>query len=354
MVKKSSKSKIFNTKQILAFVALIAIAVGLTVLYLGYSAVFKPNINLEEEHTHIYIPTGSTYDDVKRIITEMEILRNPETFFWLARQKNYPNLVRAGRYRVERGMSNNRLVNILRGGRQAPVRVTFNNIRTKPQLAGALSRNLEADSLQILEMLNNAEIAANFGFDLFTINLMFIPNTYEFFWNTSAEQLFERMHVEYQRFWTEERTNKAIQSGLTPIEIGILASIIRLETRKRDEMPRMAGVYINRLRRNIPLQADPTVVFAIGDFSIRRVLRRHLAFESPFNTYLNTGLPPGPISLPEPYVIDAVLNYEQHNYLFFAAHYDFSGYHIFARTYAEHRENARRYHRELNARNIMR
>ena len=348
------KKQTFNTKSILAFIVLAVIALFAMGAYYAFRMVFMPNVVLQDEFTHIYIPTGSTYDDVKQIITEMDILKNPGTFFWLARKKNYPQLVRAGRYRVDNGMNNNRLVNILRGGMQDPVRVTFHNIRTKSQLAGAITRNLEADSAQVLAMLNNPETASYFGFNTHTINLMFIPNTYEFFWNTSPEQLFERMHREYKRFWTDERLEQAQQTGLSPAEVGILASIIRLETRRRDEMPRMAGVYINRLRRGIPLQADPTVVFAIGDFTIRRVLRRHLAFESPYNTYLNKGLPPGPISLPEPYVLDSVLNYEKHNYLFFAAHYDFTGYHIFARTYSEHRQNARRYHQALNERNIMR
>jgi len=351
MIKKKNKTR--NIKTFLLAGGITAILLFAILAYSAYFIAFKPNVKLDAEYMYLYVPTGSSFDDVKQLLIEENILKNPTTFLWFAQQKNYHNRVRPGKYKIERAMGNNRLINMLRAGLQEPVRVTFNNIRTKNQLAGAITRNLEADSAQVIEMLNNPEITAMFGFTPYTISLMFLPNTYEFYWNTSPEQLFERMHREYKRFWNEERLAQAENIGLTPYEVGILASIVRLETRNRDEMPRMGGVYINRLRRGIPLQADPTVVFAIGDFTIRRVLYRHLAFESPFNTYLNKGLPPGPISLPEPYVIDAILNSEEHDYLFFAAHYDFTGYHIFARTYSEHRENARRYHRALNARNIM-
>ncbi|HSV89001.1 MAG TPA: endolytic transglycosylase MltG [Bacteroidales bacterium] len=336
---------------------MIGVIVGGFVIISGYFAylfVFKPNVKTENEFIHFHIPTGSTYQQVKELLTANEILKNQITFNWVAQRKNYPAHVRPGRYLLRRGMSNNSLVNLLRSGRQDPVNVTFNNIRTREQLAGVITRNLEADSASVLALMNNEEKMQSYGLNRETAKLLFIPNTYEFFWNTSPEQLLDRMYREYRAFWNESRKKQAEKTGMSPVEVSILASIIRLETNKRDEMPRIAGVYINRLRRNIPLQADPTVIFAIGDFSIRRVLYRHLAYDSPYNTYKYPGLPPGPISLPEPYVIDAVLNYEPHEYLFFSAHYDFSGYHVFARTYREHRENARRYQNVLNQLNVMR
>jgi len=351
-----TKTKRKNKSYIKILPVISVLIAGMTVIggYFAYLLVFKPNVNIEEEFTHFYIPTGSNYQQVKELLINNQILKNSQTFHWVAQRKNYPSLVRAGRYRIQRGMGNNALVNLLRSGRQDPVNVTFNNIRSREQLAGVITRNLEADSASVLKIMNNEEKMRAFGLNRETAKLLFIPNTYEFFWNTSAEQLFDRMYREYSNFWNEGRRQRAEAIGMNPVEVGILASIIRLESHKPDEMPRIAGVYINRLRRNIPLQADPTVIFAIGDFSIRRVLYRHLTFDSPYNTYKYRGLPPGPISLPEPYVIEAVLNYETHDFLFFSAHYDFSGYHVFARTYREHRVNARRYQNVLNQRNIMR
>jgi UPF0755 protein len=333
----------------------VLVLAGFAAAYIIYHNVFEPNVDLEgRNHVHIYIPTGSTYADVKHILKEDEVLGNYETFDRIARRKNYHNLVRPGRYRILDGMSNNDLINMLRAGNQDPVNVTFNNIRTREQLAGSVSRMLEADSLSLISLLSDPEVASRFGFNLETFPLMFIPNTYEFFWNTSASQLLERMYREHQRFWNRSRLEQAARINLTPAEVGILASIVQLETNKNDEMARIAGVYINRLKKNMPLQADPTVVFAVGDFTINRVLNRHLAVDSPYNTYRNPGLPPGPISLPAPFVMDQVLQYETHEYIFFCAKDDFSGYHAFARTYSEHLANARRYQRALNERRIMR
>ncbi len=323
-------------------------------LYIFYHHVYEPNVDLKgRTDLDVYIPTGSTYEDVQAILQQQDFLVNQETFHRLALRKNYHNRIRPGRYVVRDNMSNNGLINMLRAGNQAPVKVTFNNIRTSAQLAGAVSKMLEVDSLSVINLLKDPAQAEAYGFEPETFPLMFIPNTYEFYWNTSSTALFDRMHQEYKRYWNNTRLEKASRADLTPSQAAILASIIQLETNKRDEMATIAGVYINRLQKNIPLQADPTVVFAVGDLSIKRVLNHHLKIDSPYNTYLNAGLPPGPISLPAPEVIDEVLNYKDHDYIFFCARDDFSGYHAFAKTYSEHLANARRYQKALSERKIM-
>lgn len=339
---------------LLAILALILTA-GIAATYLFYQVVYAPNTDLgEQQRTHLYVPTGSDYQDVLLILEDKDIIGSIRTFDWLAQRKNYPARVRPGRYLIRHGMGNNELINLLRSGQQDPVRITFTNIHTEGQLAASLASQLETDSLSIISLLNDEQILRETGFDRSTVKLLFIPNTYEVYWNISPRQLLTRMEREYQAFWNEERREKAAEIDLSPTEVGVLASIVQRETSRREEMPRVAGVYINRLRRNMLLQADPTVVYAHGDFSIGRVLNRHLEIDSPYNTYKYAGLPPGPITLPEPAVMDAVLNYEHHNYLFFSAREDFSGYHNFAETYAQHLANARRYRQALNERRIFR
>jgi UPF0755 protein len=343
-----------HLRKFLAAAVLAVLLAGALAVLAAWMVVLRPNIDLKGQETkHLYIPTGSNFGDVMQQLEDSGLVRNSRTFRWLARRKNYPNKVSPGRYLLHHRMGNNELINLLRSGRQDPVRVTFNNIRTREQLAGTIARQVEADSASLIRLLNDVQVLEPFGKTPETSVLLFLPNTYEFYWNTGARQFLERMGREYGRFWNEERRGQAAAMGLTPDEVGILASIVQAETNRVDEMDRVAGVYINRLRRNMPLQADPTVVFALGDFSIRRVLNRHLAFDSPYNTYLYPGLPPGPINLPGPEVIDRVLQYERHDYLFFCAKDDFSGYHAFARTYAEHLANARKYRQALNERQIM-
>ena len=249
-------------------------------------------------------------------------------------------------------MNNLDLVRMLRAGRQVPVQVTFNTIRTKEELAKKITANLEVSEEQFLALLQDSVYIRNFEFEEETILSLFIPNTYEFWWNTSATGLFDRMHEEYQKFWTEERKQKAAALGLSQKEVSTLASIVQAESQKSDERPRIAGVYLNRLRMGMPLQADPTLVFAAGDFTIKRVTAKQMAIDSPYNTYKYTGLPPGPINLPDLNSLDAVLNAEKHDYLYFCAKADFSGYHSFAVSYNEHLNNARRYQQALNAANI--
>ncbi len=352
--RKKNRKTPFWLKVVISIFAILIISGGIAA-YRLYHAIYEPNIFLGERRTtHIYIPTGSNFNDVKAILYKNGMIVNTNTFEWLAEKKNYRNHIHPGRYLIHEEMGNNELINLLRSGNQDPVRVTFNNIRLKEELAGNIARQIEADSLSIIKMLNQPDVLKKYNLTPETTKLLFIPNTYEFFWNTSAEQLIERMHREYDTFWNKERLRKAENINLTPLQVGTLASIVQAETSRPDEYSKVAGVYINRLKQNMPLQADPTVIYAVGDFSIRRVLNRHLEIDSPYNTYKHAGLPPGPITLPDPRVVDGVLNYQQHEYLFFCARDDFSGYHAFARTYSQHLTNARRYQNALNQRRIMR
>ncbi len=358
---KSKKNKSRKHKRI-PFWIKVVLSVFLIILVAGgyagyklYNAIYEPNVFLgERTTTHIFIPTGSDFAQVKNILYENGMIINSNSFEWLAEKKNYKNNIYPGRYLIHEDMGNNDLINLLRSGKQDPVQLTFNNITTKEELAGRIARQIEADSLSIIQLLNDENFLQKYDLTRETSKIIFIPNTYEFFWNTDAEQLFDRMWKEFEIFWNEDRMQKAEQLNMTPAQVATLASIVQKETSKRDEYEKVAGVYVNRLKRNMPLQADPTVIYALGDFSIRRVLNRHLATESPYNTYMNPGLPPGPIALPDPQSIDGVLGAEEHNYLYFSAKDDFSGYHAFATNYRQHLINARKYQQELNRRNIMR
>ena len=223
---------------------------------------------------------------------------------------------------------------------------------SQEQLAARLARQFDADSAAFVAALTDRQLAASMGFDSLTFFSMFLPNTYEFYWTATPEEFVRRMHREYDRFWTKERDERRPRSGLSRLEVMTLASIVYEETRQADEMPRIAGVYINRLRKDIPLQADPTIKYAMQDFGLRRILYRHLKYPSHYTTYINKGLPPSPICMPSVTAIDAVLNFEQHDYIFFCARPTFDGYHNFARTLSEHNANARAYSAELNRRKI--
>lgn len=348
MARNKKIRKIITGFLIVFFMAALAGVAGI------YYLAFAPNVNLgDHDNRYFYITRNSDYQEVREQLVSEGVISNIKSFDILAQRKNYHNRVIPGRYLIQNRMSNNSLINLLRSGAQDPVRLTFTNIRTLEELAGSIASQLEIDSVTTLYYLLNDSVIKNSGLNTPDIKLLFIPNTYEVYWTTSPERLITRMQSEYNTFWNASRLELAAQTGLTPEEVGILASIVQSETNRADEMPRIAGVYINRLRRNIPLQADPTVVYAMGDFSIRRVLNRHLETDSPYNTYLHAGLPPGPINLPEPRTIDAVLNYEKHDYLFFSASPEFNGYHVFARTYREHLRNAREYQQALNERRIF-
>ena len=315
----------------------------------AYIAPALSSRSIVEVESEIFIPTGADYDTLLALLGEEgEHITDLARFERVASLKGLSKSVRAGRYILKEGMSAKSVVGMFRGGMQSPVRLTFNNIRTLPQLAGRLAEQIEPDSVTLLAHLSSPEVAEKYGFKPEEMIGMFIPNTYEVWWNITPEGLTERMKKEYDNFWNEERVAKLVRTRLTQKEVSTLASIICEETRMTDEMPTMAGVYINRLRRGMLLQADPTVKFALGDFTIRRVLNRHLEVDSPYNTYKYAGLPPSPICMPSIKGIDAVLNYKESNYLYFCAKEDFSGYHNFARTLSEHNQNARRYANALN------
>lgn len=343
-------------KKTIIIISIVLVVIALISAGLAYAAywyvLIKPNVKNTEE-TFIYIKTNSTYEDVLNTLQENDIIDDLKTFEWVAEKKQYPSKVKAGKYLIKVGTNNNDLVNMLRSGDQVPVFIEFNSIRTAEQLAGRLAQQIEADSLSIINLLNDTTFIKEKGFDKYNRISVFIPNTYEVWWNTSAKQLYDNMYKEYKKFWTEKRLKLAKSLNLNQLEVISLASIVEQETAKNDEKPRVAGVYLNRIKTGMPLQADPTLIFAAGDFSIRRVLNHHKEIESPFNTYKYTGIPPGPISVPSISAIDAVLNAENHNYIFFCAKDDFSGYHNFAVTYTEHLVNARKYQAALNRRKIM-
>lgn len=317
--------------------------------------IYMPNIVLENKKTdYIYIKTNSTLEDVCNSLYEKNFLKNRNSFEWLAEKKGYDKQIKAGKYKISSGMSNNELINLLRSGRQERVRLSFNNLRKPEQIAGIFAKQLETDSLQIMELFANNEYLNQFGVTKDNAIVLFIPNTYYFFWNTSAVQVFKRMHNEFKNFWNEQRLSKAAEIGLSPMEVITLASIVDEESNMSTEYPTIAGVYLNRLKKGMPLQADPTVKFAVGDFGIKRILTKHIAVNSPYNTYRNKGLPPGPIAMPSIKAIDGVLNYQKHKYLYFCAKADFSGYHVFASNLVQHNANARLFQKELNRRKIYR
>ncbi|MEW5844823.1 MAG: endolytic transglycosylase MltG [Bacteroidota bacterium] len=334
-------------------ISLIGLLIGCLFL-LRYYKVFRAGNVAVSSETLIYIPTGSSYNDVISILEKSKTIKSIERFKRVASYYDYPTSIKPGCYALRPGMSNSSIVKMLKYGHQKPVKVTFTGMRTWQQLAQRIGAQIEADSLSLLLHFMADTVALNRGFTPATFMAMFIPNTYEFYWNTHALGFINRMQKEYNRFWNDNRMQKASALGLTPVEVSTLASIVEEETNVKSEMPIIAGVYINRLRKGIPLQADPTVKFAVGDFSIRRVLTRHLAVDSPYNTYRYKGLPPGPIRIPSAFVIDAVLNAQKHNYLYFCASPDFSGRHLFAKTLAEHNRNAAEYRRALNKEKIYR
>lgn len=342
---KTTKNKL--GKNILLFVLFCVIAAALSFYYFLYA----PNTSVSRQSA-LYIRTGSTYQDVLTTLETEGLLKSMFTFKVVAGKMNYAKHVKPGKYILKSGMGNYRLIQMLRSGKQEPVVLIFNNIRTKQEFASRISKQLEADSTVLLNHLNDNAFMHKFGLNAENALTLFIPNSYQLWWNTTPDEFFERMAHESKRFWNKERLDKASAINLKPNQVVILASIVEKETNKNDEKPVVAGVYLNRLRKGMLLQADPTLVFAWKDFSIRRVLNAHKTINSPYNTYKFKGLPPGPIYLPDSKSIDAVLNYKHHDYIYFCAKEDFSGYHNFARTPQEHHINAERYQKALDAKNI--
>jgi len=337
------------------FIALfyIILAAGFTLTVLLWVIVLRENVKAEEE-VRIYVPTGSSFEDLTDTLISAGILRSERNFIITSRLKSFGRTVKPGSFIIVPGMSNNKIVNMLRSGSQAPVNVTFNNIRTIGELAGKIGRQIEADSTTLLAFLTDENNYMADGFNQQTVISVFIPDTYQLYWSVDATAFYARMLKEYRTFWSDDRTAAADALDLTPVEVSVLASIVDEEASRVDEKPRIAGVYINRLRQGIPLQADPTVKFAVNDFTLRRILNKHLEVESAYNTYKFKGLPPGPIRCPSRSGLEAVLNAEKHEYIYMVARHDASGYHHFSRTLAEHNRYAAAYRRELNRRRIYR
>jgi UPF0755 protein len=345
-----------NLKKIVLYVSLVVLAAMAYFGYKVYSIVFIPNTSFNQSEVSVYIPTNSNYEEVKEIL--LPFLKDMDKFTALAEQKKYNTNVKAGKFILKKDMNTNAIISALRNS--VPIKVTFNNQERVEDLAARISTQIEADSTSLMNAFTDESFLKENGFTSENVLAMFIPNTFEFYWNTSAEKFRDKLAKEYIKFWNDERKAKAEKQGLTPIEVSILASIVHKETAKVDERSKVAGVYLNRLKKGMPLQADPTVIYSVkkvnNDFGIviKRVLNKDLVVNSPYNTYQNAGLPPGPIFMSDVSALEAVLNPEQHNYIYFCASVTNFGYHEFAATVSEHQANARKYYDWLNKQGLMR
>lgn len=343
--------KALKTKHYILIVIGILLLVAAVGAYVIYSQVSAPLLNTSETH-YLYIDDDDTADSVFVKISPVATERGMKGLRRLAGFYDYDQHVRTGRYAVEPGAKTLDVFRQLRNGQQKPVMLTIPEVRTMDRMAGRLAQKLMLDSVTIVRALTDEAYCRQLGYDTTTIACLFVPNTYEVWWNTSLDALMERMQREHDHFWNAERIGKAQAQGLTPNEVVTLASIIDEETANNAEKPMIAGMYLNRLKKGMLLQADPTVKYALKDFTLRRILNRHLLVESPYNTYLYPGLTPGPIRVPSVQAVDAVLNPAEHDFLYMCAKEDFSGTHNFARTLQEHMQNARRYQQALNQRGI--
>jgi UPF0755 protein len=313
----------------------------------AYRLTQKPNILIGQPSKLLFIEPNTTFNTLQETLYKNGYIVDSTSFKLMAHILKYDRKILPGAYRLSAGMNNWEAIQVLRAGIQEPINIVLNNVNNKEELATRITQNIGIDATTFQKLLNDSRFLQIYGFTPENVLTMFIPNTYNVYWTISAKNLFQKMYVEYQKFWKGERLEKATQLQLTPIQIYILASIVEKETNKLDEAPLIAGVYINRLKKSMLLQADPTLLYILNDPLIKRVLRIHTYINSPYNTYLYKGLPPGPITMPSIIMIDAVLNYKQHDYLYFVTKEDFSGYHYFARTFKEHKENAKKYRRAL-------
>ena len=339
---KPIKAKYYLITAVICFAAVAAI--GYYYFFAGFST--------QKETTYIFIDSDDTADSVYAKLEPIASSSALTGLRTLARHYDYDENIRTGRYAIEPEQNAVHVFRMLKNGRQKPLMLTSPECRTVEQLAARLATKIMADSTEIVEALTSSETCQRMGYDTCTIVCAFVPNTYEVYWDISIEKLLQRMTSEHDKFWNTERKQKAHAIGLEPNEVATLASIIDEETANNDEKPMIAGMYLNRLKAGMPLQADPTVKYALKDFSLRRIYHNHLQVESPYNTYKHAGLPPGPIKIASIKGIDAVLNRVNHNYIYMCAKEDFSGTHNFAATYQEHLKNAARYAKALNERDI--
>lgn len=342
----------FPLKKVIWISIGVLVAIGAIVGFIYYKTMLSPNIVVNGKAKYLLVYENDSFDDVVKHLKETGAVKDINSFIRTARNNGYPESIRSGRYKLEDGMSNYLLVHRLINNRQTPLSISFNNIRTKQQLAKRLSEQLMMSESDLLDVLNDPVALNEFGVLPETAVALFLPNSYEVYWNLSPTDLLRRMKKEYDKFWSEERMRKLNDVGISQLEVSTLASIVEEETNKADERPMVAGLYLNRLRRGMRLQADPTVKFALGDFALRRLLSGHLTVDSPYNTYQNEGLPPGPIRVASMEGIDAVLNYVNHDYIFMCAKPDRSGYHDFAVSYKDHLDNASKYRKSLDERGI--
>ncbi len=344
-------------RRILLLVVFLGLLLGGLFAAMVYRTFFSPNTAFSNEQAYVYLPTGAGYEELKPQLAPL--LKDLGTFETVAEKKRYLSNIKPGKFPIQKGMNNNEIVNSLRS-RNTPVRVSFNNQETPALLAGRIAAQIEADSLSLLKAFTDPEFLEAQGWTLDQALLPYIPNSYELYWNTPADEFRERMLREYQNFWTDQRVAQARSQGLSPEQAIALASIVHKETSQVSERPRVAGVYLNRLRKGMLLQADPTVIFAVkkesGDYDtiIRRVLYKDLELDSPFNTYKYAGVPPGPIAMPDISAIEAVLNPEKHDFLYFVADTENFGYHQFSKTLAQHNRKKEQYIRWLNQQKIRR
>lgn len=329
----------------------IAITMLLSTAALFYYITSAPNIN-SKKPVSVKIPTGSTFNDVLELLENKKALKNAWSFKWVVQLKKFEHKLKPGHYLLTPKLNNRQIANMLASGLQSPVKLVIYNIRTKEDFAGLIGRTLEVDSTKIINTLNDKSFCSQYSLDTANILSRFLVDNYELYWNTNSKRLFEKFELAYKAFWNEERISKAEELKLTPLQVTILASIVEKEVIFDKEMTTVAGVYLNRLKIGMPLQADPTLVFATRDFTTRRVTNYHKEFDTPYNTYKYAGLPPGPICMPRKKSIDAVLNAETHKYLYFCASPDMSGYSIFSRTYDEQLKVAAQYRKKLDAMKI--
>ena len=343
MKKKSS----ILLKSLLAILALIILAVAGIAYYF-----FSTPLSKESDTFYLYVDRDDNVDSVYTKVAEIAKPHAMKGFKTLADWRGYGDNIIRGRYGIDTKMTPRGLYNMLKRGEQTPLNVAIPSVRTMDKLAAAVAKKLELDSLDLLKALTDSTVCARYGYNLCTIPSMFIPDSYNMYWTVSVDEFLDRMKKEHDKYWNEERMGKAKALDMTPEQVSTLASIVTEETAATKEKPTVAGLYINRLRKGMLLQSDPTVKFAMHDFTIRRILNRMLSTDDPYNTYKYQGLPPGPIRIPLKEDLEAVLNYEHHDYIYMCAKEDFSGTHNYARTEAEHMANARRYHQALNARGI--
>ena len=341
---------IFRIFTIISFLIIALIAT------FGYKVFFKPNTSFSEDFIYVYINSGSSQDEMISSISSYII--DVESFIKAAKTKKYLENIKAGRFIMHKGDGNNKIINSLRS-KNIPLNITFNNIQTVQEFSGYISKKIEADSISLIESFTDENFLKSLNLTQESVLSLFLPNTYEFFWNTSADNFREKMVREFNNFWNENRIEKAKKIGLNPVEVSVLASIVQKETPKVDERPTIAGVYLNRLSKRMKLQADPTIVYVIKrkegfDKKIRRVLYKDLRIKSAYNTYLNRGLPPGPIVTPDFSAIEAVLNPSSHNFIFFVADVSNPGYHLFSKTLVEHNRKKRQYTKWLKENRIKR